>query len=75
MVTELRVCPTGPLTAPPTPPPISFTVAAEATIAAGVPLALRQAITQALTLGNPVFLEAEEHGRSTADLEPELGGE
>ncbi len=76
MVTEMRACPTGPLTAPPTVPPtvppITFTVAAEATIAAGVPPALRRAITQALTLPNPLFLEAEEHGRSTADLEPEL---
>jgi len=72
MVTEMRACPTGPLTAPPTAPPITFTVAAEATIAAGVPPALRRAITQALTLPNPQFLEVEEHGRSTADLDADL---
>ncbi len=57
---------------PPIVPPVAFTVAAEITIGGDVPPALRQAITQALTLPNPQFLEAEEHGRSTSDLDADL---
>ncbi len=53
-------------------PPVTLTVGADITIAAGVPLALRQAIAYALTVENPAYREAEEHGRSTRDLELNL---
>jgi len=52
--------------------PITLIVGAEITIDAGVPFALRQAISQALTVENPAYREAEERGRRTRDLEPDL---
>ena len=58
--------------APPLTPPIVLTVAGEITIDADMPLALRCAIIEALTLDNPLFLESEQRGRDTRDLEPEL---
>ncbi len=53
-------------------PPITLTVGAAITIDAATPVALRRAIGVALTVDNPAYREAEEHGRSTRDLEPEL---
>ncbi len=52
--------------------PVKITVAAAATIGAAVPVALRRAISQALTLPNPAWLDAEANGRSTRDLDPYL---
>jgi len=72
MVTDTQARPTAALTAPPTSPSAVLTVAAEITIGGDVPLALRRAITAALTLPNPLFREAEEHGRSTAGMDPDL---
>jgi len=56
----------------PTMVPLPFTLGAEVTLGAAAPLILRQAIRQALTVPNPLYREAEEQGRSTHDLEPEL---
>jgi len=53
-------------------PPITLAVAAELTVTASLPLPLRRAITQALTLENPLYREAEDHNRGTWDIEPEL---
>ncbi len=53
-------------------PPVTLTVGADITIDAGAPLALRRAIGEALTVENPSYREAEEHGRSTRDLDPIL---
>jgi len=53
-------------------PPVTLTVGADITIDAGAPLALRRAICEVLTVENPAYREAEEHGRSTRDLEPDL---
>ena len=53
-------------------PPVTLTVGADITIDAGVPFGLRRAIGAALTVENPAYREAEEHGRSTRDLEPNL---
>jgi len=53
-------------------PPITLAVAAELTVSASLPLPLRRAIAQALTLENPLYREAEAHGRGTWDIEPEL---
>jgi len=52
--------------------PVKITVAATVTIDATVPPALRHAISQALTLPNPAWLDAEANGRSTRDLDPHL---
>jgi len=52
--------------------PVKITVAAAATIGAAVPRALRRAISLALTLPNPAWLDAEANGRSTRDLDPYL---
>jgi len=52
--------------------PVKITVAAAVTIDAAVPGALRRAISQALTLPNPAWLDAEANGRSTRDLDPYL---
>jgi len=54
------------------PAPVKITVAAAATIDATVPPALRRAISLALTLPNPAWLDAEANGRSTRDLDPHL---
>ncbi len=66
----------APLLAPPIAPPIAptvvLTVGADITIDAGVPRGLRRAISDALTLDNPAYREAEEQGRSTRDIEPWL---
>jgi len=53
-------------------PPVTLTVGADITIHAGVPLGLRRAVGEALTVENPAYREAEERGRSTRDLEPDL---
>jgi len=55
-----------------TTPPVRLTVGGMLIIEAGMPDALRRAIIRALTVENPAYREAEEHGHSTADLEPEL---
>jgi len=60
------------LQATPTAPSIALTVAAELTIGAGIPFPLRRALTDALTLPNPLYREAEEHARDTRDLDAEL---
>ncbi len=52
--------------------PLLFTLGAEVTLGAAAPLILRLAIRRALTVPNPLYREAEEQGRSTGDLEPEL---
>jgi len=52
--------------------PVKITVAAAVTIDATVPVALRHAISLALTLPNPAWLDAEANGRSTRDLDPYL---
>jgi len=52
--------------------PVKITVAAVVTIDATAPLALRRAISQALTVPNPAWLDAEANGRSTRDLDPYL---
>lgn len=56
----------------PASPPLPFTLGAEVTLGAAAPAPLRGAIRQALTLPNPLYREAEEQGRSTRDLEPQL---
>ncbi len=53
-------------------PSITLTVGADITIDPAAPDALRQAIGQALTVENPSYREAEDRGRSTRDLEPDL---
>jgi len=58
--------------APSLTPPIVLTVGGELTIDAAAPLALRCAIVEALTLRNPKYAEAEQHGYDTRALEPEL---
>ncbi len=52
--------------------PVKITVAAVVTIDATAPVALRRAISQALTVPNPAWLDAEANGRSTRDLDPSL---
>ncbi len=52
--------------------PVKITVAAAVTIDATVPVALRHAISLALTLPNPAWLDAEANGRSTRDLDSHL---
>jgi len=52
--------------------PITLTVGADITIDAGAPLALRRAIGEALTVENPAYREAEDHSRSTRDLDSNL---
>ena len=58
--------------APVEPAPITLTVGAAITIDPAAPVALRRVIGDALTVENPAYREAEERGRSTRDLEPEL---
>jgi len=74
MVANIETCVTpGPDAAPATDAvTVKITVAAAATIDATVPRALRRAISQALTLPNPAWLDAEANGRSTRDLDPHL---
>ncbi len=52
--------------------PITLTVGAAITIDPAASVALRRAIGYALTVENPAYREAEEHGRSTRDLDSEL---
>ena len=72
MVTDMQTRPTVVRPAASTSPSVVLTVAAEITINGDMPLALRRAITAALTLENPAYREAEEQGRSTAGLDPDL---
>jgi len=52
--------------------PVALTAGAAVTIDVAAPLALRQAITQALTIPNPAYLEAEQHGYDTRNLPAQL---
>jgi len=51
---------------------VTLTIDAYLVVDAGYPPALHSALRGRLTLSNPAYLEAERHGRSTADLAPDL---
>jgi len=52
--------------------PLILTAGAAVTLDAEAPLALRQAVIQALTIPNPAYLEAEKHGYDTRELPAQL---
>jgi len=52
--------------------PLILTAGAAVTLDAEAPLTLRQAITQALTIPNPAYREAEKHGYDTRELPTQL---
>jgi len=51
---------------------VSLAIGATVTIAPDAPRGVRQALSAALTLPNPAYIDAERHGRSTRDLAPWL---
>ncbi len=71
----LRAAPSStrcPVSAALPPLTVHLTVDARLTVGSDMPPALRHALRRHFTLPNPAYEEAEQHGRSTADLPPVL---